>query len=313
MASPLVLKSRKQGFMLPVQILDTDVTPVAGRRVDICYLRARGKFPPREYLRGRSNIGTGKYDPSYFYIWPGYYRLRARGKFPPRLALCGRASIGVAHPPPWVESQQTYFDNYRVENTTLEQYELYIGEDGSPNLSGSPDATSATLPFSHTISPPVSGETNFHCVVRKRNAYDLISLNQYERIIIVDDNGDEVIPDPSSPVDVELLNWYGEKVVLNATYNIDNDISPANTWSYYVTDNGVDPIPGVDPEIEEDMHSASVPQRLHVVFGPYADATDIRVIVRTKRSSDNVTDGNTTVYQLITAEAPGTPSGNAFQ
>lgn len=256
----------------------------------------------------------------------GPFRRVARGHFPPEVCLSGRqwhdgpwARSGrlMPVPPPFTLHSGQAPGYYRVADTTLEGYELYIGEDAEPNLAGSPDATSATLPFSHTITPPVAGQTDFRSVVRYRNRYNLVSQNQYSRSIVVDSGGDQVTAAPSSASDVQLRDGRGLRVIVEAVYMPDADGSDAaDTWVIYYTDTGADPVPGVDSPVTETMRGvtgvAGPELRLLYNLGPFSAAADVRVIVRVKRSSDDEDDGSTSVVQHTVASLPVIPGGALF-
>ena len=74
-----------------------------------------------------------------------------------------------------------YVQTYRVADDSLEQYELYVGEDAMPEFDASdqPVATGATFPVSWTPPTPSSGDTILlYAVTRKRNKYGLLDHNQ---------------------------------------------------------------------------------------------------------------------------------------
>ena len=204
---------------------------------------------------------------------------------------------------------------YRVADTGQAQYELYVGESGSePDFTAAADATSATLPFSHAIAAPGAGEKEYRATCRQRNAYDLLSLNQYSRSFNIDDAGDLVTPDPTGPEDVALKDGDELVVKVHAKYfHLEDGDDAADTWLIYATDTGADPVPGVDAPEEVAMKKIARVEQLFHTLGPYAAAADVRVIVCCERSTDSVSDGNTTVYQLTTPATLATPAhGRGF-
>ncbi|MBU0847504.1 hypothetical protein KKH23_10000, partial [Patescibacteria group bacterium] len=195
------------------------------------------------------------------------------------------------------------FDSlFRLADTTIEGYELYVGEDEEPDLTAAPNATNATLPFSHGITPPVSGETEFRAVVRYRNAYDLVSPNTYSRSRTVDDNGDEVPQPPTAPT-FSIETGPGGIVKILAYYNPGDDETVADTWRIYAEE-GADPVPGVDTPTEVSMEADAVIGSpvfaLHYDSSQYGHNVEVRVLVTAYRTSDSAESSNTTAETVTT-------------
>jgi len=191
--------------------------------------------------------------------------------------------------------------NYRIQDTTIRGYELYIGEDAEPDLTAAPDETSATLPFSHSITPPVSGETDFCSVVLYRNAYNLTSRNTYSRSCVVDSTGAEITLPTAPTFSVEA--GVGGTVKIIGNYNPNDDTLPADTWRVYIT-SGVDPVPGIDTPIEIAMTADAVYGSplfgLYYTSAQYGSNANIRVLVTTFRSDDSEESNNTTAVEIVT-------------
>jgi len=283
------------------------------------YPERLGRFVPAQYpklsaLDGNVIRRLVSYDPVKLYQPPGRLRRFVPGQFPRIDAIYGWTLRGTAKPPEWVYVQLDYQDQYRVADDSLNRYELFIGEDASPDLEAAPDDTSASLPFSYVITPPLVGSTDFHIVVRKRNQYDLTSLNQYERIVTVAAGGAEVVANPSSPASVTLESAPDGYLSLTATYYFRQDgDNRGDYWQIYVTDTGSDPVPGVDtPTVVLMQHDDVNLSWIKYPIGPYLGGEDVRVIVRVLRSSDSATDGNTTVTQYDVPTFPNPPTGSVF-
>jgi len=193
-------------------------------------------------------------------------------------------------PPPWVEFSQTYQQGFRIADSAYDLYELYVGEDATVDFdaSGQPVQTSSSLPFSWTPTPPGSGSKTLHIVVRKRNAYNLVSLNVYETIKVINALSAEVPGPVSDPYDVAVYDGDLGYVQVMAKYCSTEDGSyPADTWEIYVKE-GADPVAGVDtPDYDESMvflgHESGVSQAI----GPFTPGAVVHVLVVAKRSSDS--------------------------
>ena len=177
-----------------------------------------------------------------------------------------------------------YTQRYRVANDSLERYELNIGTDQAPDLNAAPDETSATLPFDHALAAPPSGTRTYHCLVRKRNKYNMVSLNQYATQIEVDSAGDEDYGPLTAPLDISVFASDTEgSAIVTATYaGIDRN-KPTH-WKIWTTE-GSDPDPDIDsPDVSEAMTfvggrsyiqaeitGATPGATLHVIVGVYRD------------------------------------------
>jgi hypothetical protein len=212
----------------------------------------------------------------------------------------------------FVYGGETYNHNvrawYRVANSDLALYELYIGVDAAPDFTAAPAATSATLPFSEAITPPGSGTNVLNYATRYVNQYGLSSFNEWAQSIEIDDNGDLVGSDVSAPINVTIESMAGGEVDITSQYPSANDDDPADTWLYYLTTDGVDPDPDVDTPTEVLMtvqHLATPMRTYRHTFGPYAYGTTVKVIVRAKRSSDSVESDNVAVTShVVTTQNP---------
>lgn len=210
---------------------------------------------------------------------------------------------------------------YRIADSSLSLYKAYVGDDANPNLSGSTTATSATLPFNVPIAPPGAGTHEFRLTVLQQNEYGLTSLNQYYRSFYIDSAGANQTPEISDPASPALTNTTGGIVELTARYDATKDTSPADTWLIYATTTGVDPNTGTDTPTEVSMTSGaggftfdgsygmfgqSGTFTLRRRLGPYAWGTDLRVLLRARRDSDNEDSTNTTVLSttVSTVSAP---------
>lgn len=190
------------------------------------------------------------------------------------------------HSPVWTEYQQTYQDGFRVADTSLDLFELYVGVNAPPDFTLPPSDVSPTLPMSY---PSPAGPCTLHIVVRKRNRYDLQSFNVYEEIRVIDAVGAEELGPVSAPRDPTVNDAATGFVRVVATYLSTEDRNPATAWEVYVRV-GSDPVIGVDaPVYEGDMVFAGVGAGLAVDVGTFAPGAVLHVLVVSLRegSGDN--------------------------
>ena len=217
----------------------------------------------------------------------------------------------------FIYSAVTYDDAissyYRIAQSAKDQYELFEGIDTSPTLTATPDTTSTGLPFTHTVTPS-TGTSDFNYVVRKRNTYDLTSLNIFERAFRVGTSGDDVALPPSAPEDTELVDVGGGNIRVISRYISDADTTPADTWNIYAQGDGTAPVPGTDtPIATPSMGVATFPGlspaiSLEQDIGPYAAGTTLQVVVTTLISATTSESENTAAQSVTVAGiGPATP------
>jgi len=234
-------------------------------------------------------------------------------QYPPMRFLDGRSwrmDVALQTSDPYSKYTGSLSGYHRI--ASVAQYELYIGEDALPDFTAAPAKTATAIPFDYAITPPGAGTKTVNAAVRHRNEYDLVSHNQAVEVFIIDTSGNLVIPDPTGPDSVTLRETTGYYVFVLAEYYSDLDAAnaQADTWQVYATNTGVDPNPATDTPTETTMQTTPSIKRLQTRIGPYSAGDDVRVLVRCKRSSDNATDGNTTIYQDDMSPALSAP-GNA--
>jgi len=282
---------------------------------------ARGRDPVPKMLEGsvtRRRMPGGFTDPNT----PGqFFRKRvARGRDPTPKMLQGSARKSQPKPPPWQQYQVALGGAYRVADTDLKGFLLYVGSDGSPDFDADPAEVSATQPFTHTPTPPGSGSTKFHLVRRERDKYGLISQNTHEHIIEIDSNGDQVPLAPTGSVEVTLTDQGGGSVRVQAEYRFRGDQlnggGRADQFLVYASV-GSDPDPANDsPVATVTMGYLSTVALLDTTLTGYSDGDDLRVIVTTNRTSDSTQSENTTATTVpVDSDASaldmdGTSDGN---
>ena len=195
------------------------------------------------------------------------------------------------------------------EDASLDRYELYVGQDAEPDFSASPAATSASLPITHALAAPSSGTRRYVLVTRRRNRWGLVSQNQREddsrtELIIAADGTATAAP-PSAPEQIEADPAAGGGARLTALYEYGPDgDNAADQWRYYLTTDGTDPDPATDTPTDVEMLKVDGLAKLDTTTAQQSDGTTIKVLVRTRRTSDGVESTNTSSVQ-ITADAQG--------
>lgn len=223
-----------------------------------------------------------------------------------------------AKPPLWIKRKHLPMGYFRVSMTP--QYELYVGEDGNePDFTASPIATNPSLPVSYYLSPPVSGTKEYKLTCRYRNKYGISSLNQYSRSFIIDNTGALITPDPSSPRNTSVSNYNNLSVNIYAEYTYKNDgDNKGDYWDLYYTTNGIDPNPLIDVPVSYSVLETGTIAKFNKIISGLSFGQVFKMILRIRRSSDSVDDGNTTIYtvtipnQLSTPESAGEFGGSYY-
>jgi hypothetical protein len=206
--------------------------------------------------------------------------------------------------PAWVEYAQTFEQGHRVEDTSFDLYELYVGEDAPPDFEAldQPVETSATLPFTWAPTPPPSGTKTLYVVVRKRNAYYLQSFNVYATKVVIGTLGEQLLADPSPPLDIETYDDVLGSVRVIATYLSTEDPSPADTWEIFATE-GADPDPDVDsPAYSGAMKIVGEQAFLGKTISGYTPGSALHIIVTAKRASDSAYGAAAVVQHVLTTQ-----------
>lgn len=198
---------------------------------------------------------------------------------------------------------------YRCANNALRLYELYSGTDTAPDLAAAAATTSATLPFTHALTPPGAGNREYQIVVRYRNAYNLTSLNSYARKVKIDSTGALVVKNPSAPTNMSLQGEIGGGgVYARAHYTALDDDPVANTWAIYLA-NGSNPTGSETPilvpmSIENGGLFRRIVRPLSYLIGTFVSGADVRALIRTRHSASGAESTNTTPATITTTTGP---------
>jgi hypothetical protein len=245
-------------------------------------LEARGAYKSGYTSFGRDELGAHR-------IYAGYV-VEALGGYA-FLIACAQESGG----------------KYRVANAALDRYELYRGVNAPADLTAAPYMTFTALPAFTAVLP---GSTTYHFVLRKRNAWGLVSENISEWVVTLDAGGNPVVVRPSDPIDIAVTPGAGGTAVVTARYLYAADgINQANQFLVYVAVNAT-PVIGVTSPVVIAMSKSDGVAKLSYTTAAQSNGSTVNVIVRTRRTgSPNVDSAGTTVYSCVVSTAgPGVMS-----
>lgn len=203
---------------------------------------------------------------------------------------------------------------YRIAKDSLATYELYHSTSGVPDIdSASPVATNAVAPsFVYAVA---SGQSHYLLVVQ-RNKYNLVTRKRDATVFEIDGGGNEVNR-PTGPINLRLTQKDDGKIRIQAEYYYLEDATSvrADEFAVWLTNDGSNPDPSVDPTLTTvSVVEADGLAKLDYTTGSQTDGATIKVIVRTRRTSDSVDDGNSDIVSATAdATAPSTPVGNVRQ
>lgn len=186
----------------------------------------------------------------------------------------------------------------QLPQSSLDRYELFAGVDANPTFTTAA-TTSATLPFTYALSAPPSGTREHRITVRKRNEYNLQSFNTYYRSFVLNSSGALVGSEISAPEGTALTQIGNGQLLLTSAYSSRLDSSPANKWLLYKTTDGTDPLLATPVEIETIADPDLITGRSYLRYEiPAAEwNSTVKIVLRTKRTSDGEISDNTNVVQ----------------
>lgn len=216
----------------------------------------------------------------------------------------------------FVSIDQSFTQSYRVADAQYDVYELYVGEDGSPDFSASAQPVdSGALPLSYTPTPPASGSTlELHCVVRRRNSYNLLSFNVGKTVLEIDSGGSQLSGPLTAPFGVRVFDGAAEgAITVVASYASTDDTNPATAWEVYVG-NGSDPTPGSDTPLYTGTMAfigAYAYLATTITNSAFGAGDTVHVIVTAKRASDSER-ASAAAVQFAVAAALTLSAGETF-
>ena len=200
---------------------------------------------------------------------------------------------------------------HRIEDTSIEGYELFYGDGSEPDLTTAPWETFASLP--HT-SGVITGEGLHYFVLRLRHRWNLSSQNITSWIVELDGSDDEIMQVPSDAVDVQIVAAASATALLTALYYYYADtIRQADQWLIYITDDGSNPDPDVDTPVVVAMKKTDGIAKLEWTSPAYDDLDTVKVILRTRRTTPLRDSISTTIVSVsVTTQPPDAPEINQF-
>lgn len=186
---------------------------------------------------------------------------------------------------------------YRIGDTGLEQYELYVGDGTAPNFSGAPTTTSTTLGFTSALA----ADSTYYYATRYRNRYNLTSFNVLTERRVIDAGGVDITDSLTNPSDITLTSKPGGEADLTLTYRGSMDATMADYWRLYITTDGTNPDPGTDTPVDYLMSAGGFALNditQTITLGPYDYDTDLRIIARVYSSELADESSSTTVTTL---------------
>jgi hypothetical protein len=211
---------------------------------------------------------------------------------------------------------------FRQPDSNLDRYEIFVGTDADPDPTAAPDETFTSLP--HTTTLTFADGATHNILVRDRNQWNLSSQNVFNPnndgtggyTFTVDGAGDLDATKPSDPYNVALTQAASGAVKVSAFYNyLEDGDNAATKFLVYLTNNGVDPVPGVDSPTEVDFTQADGLAKLTYTSATQTDGATIKVIVQVRRVDSgpvNVDSSDATVYTILADDsAPAAPDATA--
>lgn len=199
--------------------------------------------------------------------------------------------------------------NYRVANAALDRYEVYRGVDGAAiDFAAAPWATFISLPFA--TSALAAGHT-YSLVVRRRNAWGLVSQNVDAYTFTVNGGGGQTAEPPSAPREISASAAAAGTVRVRARYDYAADGSDqADAFLVYLRSNGTDPDPATDTPTVVAMRKFDGVAKLDHRTSAFTEGTVVKVIVRARRTgSPSVDSTNSDVYSATaTLLGPAAPA-----
>ncbi len=194
---------------------------------------------------------------------------------------------------------------HRIEDTSIEGYELYRGTAGAdPDFDAPPFATSATLPIT-TGALGTNRDDRF--VTRFRNRYNLVSKNEISFHLETDGSGlqEEILPLIVEQLAIEA--WTAGTMRITGTYHyiVEPEAVRADEFALWITSDGTDPDPTDPATATVTMVQVDGASRLAYVTGAFSHGTTVKAIVRARRTGPPEVDSPHAVILEAEADTQG--------
>ncbi len=207
---------------------------------------------------------------------------------------------------------------HRIANDAFNRFELFRGQDASPDLDAAPIETFTSLPHVTAALPlPPSGTRKFLFVTQLRNIHNLRSLNTIEVLIEVDAAGALVAIRPSAPEGTRADTVAAGKIRIQSFYDYTADgNNQANQWLVFLRSDGTDPDPDIDTPTVVTMAKNDGIAKLDFLSVAFVGGTTVKAIVRTRRTAAPAADSDNlnivTAIASTTGPAAPEPAGAFF-
>lgn len=199
---------------------------------------------------------------------------------------------------------------------TQDRYVVYINLGSAPDPTV--DAPAFTFAASPGLSPVLTGAGVHHVVVQDRNQFNLQSKNHVSDLAVELDGSDNgLVLRPTAPAFQRIAAAAGNKVDVTAEYYRGQDSGrAADEFVIFLTSDGSTP----DPDVDAPAATIAMPTdgrlltRLEWLSPAHNDGDTIKIVVRSKRTSDARSSDNTAVISTMANEdgpTLGTVSGYA--
>ncbi len=201
---------------------------------------------------------------------------------------------------------------HRIDDETIELYEVFYLLGGEPDLTAAPWQTFAALPYT---TPAITGAGLHYFVLRKRDRWNQTSENVQSTIIELDGSDNKITRAPSDGTVLAVAAAKAAAVLVTGLYYYDRDPGrSADQWLIYITNDGSNPDPAIDAPVVISMSKADGIAQLNWTSPTYSGGDTVKVIVRTRRLSPLRDSVNATIITTTAATtAPGTPSLDQLQ
>ncbi|GMW02654.1 MAG: hypothetical protein AMXMBFR84_37900 [Candidatus Hydrogenedentota bacterium] len=139
---------------------------------------------------------------------------------------------------------------FRIGDSAIEGYVIWISESGDPDMSAAPDEFSTTLDYELTYTPPTDGTVYLRAAYR--NAHGIIGapLDLAQRTYA---SGELLLQPPAGPMNAGYIATAEGKFLIYANYlrELDNSPNKATGYRIYARYDGTDPDPATDSPVDE--------------------------------------------------------------
>lgn len=195
----------------------------------------------------------------------------------------------------------TYTDElngvFRIANSSLEYYGIWIGQDAPPDLTSSPTATFTGSSYSASLA---AGHT-YYLSTNQQNQYGMWSENTDWTVIVVNGSGHQVNPPPSAPTNPAIVS-NGTTFTVTAAYFFAVDGStPADNFAVFISFDGSAPLDET-PILVPVGGDIGGFYYLNWTSGTESVPTTARCVVQMYRSSDGQYSTNTNEVDVTSEE-----------